>query len=110
MNAPREQRQQWAEDAKTQLTQAQRTRQNYDDLLRAAIAEHGDVVGTPTSGVYNPAFPDSIKDELRTLAHNIGEQVANAYVLWRMAGKRRYTLQPFAEDARKLKDGRISYY
>jgi hypothetical protein len=93
-----------------QLKEAQKTRQNYDDLLRAAIKEHGDVWGTPTSGCYNPAFPEPIKDELRTLAHNISQQVEHARSLWRKAGRRINTLRPFQDAAYRLKDGRVSYY
>lgn len=96
--------------AKDQLQNAQVTRQHYDDLLQAAIAAHGDMVGTPTSGIYNPAFPEHIKDELRTYAHNIGVQVQNAYELWRKAGRRQHTLRPYAWEAKKLKGGRVSYY
>lgn len=96
--------------AKDQLQNAQMSRQHYDDLLQAAITAHGDVADTPTSGVYNPAFPEHIKTELRTYAHNIGVQVENAYALWRKAGRRAHTLRPFADKARELKDGRTSYY
>lgn len=99
-----------AEDAIRQLQEAQRTRQHYDDLLQACIAAHGDVNGTPTSGCYNPAWPDPLKDELRTLAHNIGVQVDHAHALWRQSGRRRFTLWRIQDQYRKLKDGRISYY
>lgn len=98
--------------AKRQLDQAQRTRQNYDDLLQAAIAVHGDLPAGKSviSGIYADHFPETVKGELRTLAHNIGVQVINAYALWRKAGRRHHTLRPYADDARKLRDGRISYY
>lgn len=102
--------QHFTELALAQLREAQRTRQHYDDLLQAAIKAHGDVVGTPTSGCYNPALPGLIKDELRTLAHNIGVQVRQAREFWRRARRKRATFQRYAEDARKLADGRISYY
>lgn len=103
-------RDQLAQLALEQLKGAQRTRQNYDDLLQAAIAVHGHPTGTPTSGIYNEAFPDHIKDELRTLAHNIGVQVQAAYALWRRAGRKTFTLRPMAQKARQLRDGRESYY
>lgn len=92
------------------LAEAQRTRQHYADLLDAAIATHGDVTSTPISGVYNDKFPETIKVELRTLAHSISVQVDTAYIYWRKAGRRRDTLRPIAQEYRQLKDGRVSYY
>lgn len=101
-----------AEHAKAQLREAQRTRQSRHDLLTAAIEMFGDIPNgrTPVSGIYNPLFPDRIKDELRTLAENIGNQVEYAYRLWCDAGRRAHTLRPLAEEARKLRDGKVSYY
>jgi hypothetical protein len=96
--------------ALAQLKEAQKTRQHYDDLLQAAIAEYGDVEGTHTSGCYNPAFPEHIKEELRTLAQNIGRQVEYAYVLWHQTGRQPQTLRPYALDAYLLRDGRKSFY
>ena len=98
--------------AKRQLEQAQQTRQHYDDLLQAAILSHGDLPPgkSAISGIYAEHFPESIKNDLRTYAHNIGVQIEQAYALWRKAGRRMHTLRPFADAARVLKGGRISYY
>lgn len=93
------------------LAAAQDARVRYDALIQAAIADHGDLpIGmSATSGVYNTAWPEPVKDRARFYARLIGEHVQLAYECWKRAG-RRADFRPIAAQFRTLPDGRISYY
>lgn len=77
---------------------------------QTVIQQHGDVQGSHTSGCYNPAWPEQLKDRLRLLAHYIGECTARAYECWRAAGRKRETIRPWQDAARRLEGDRVSYY
>lgn len=70
------------------------------------FGDHGPLI----SGVVRDHFPDAIKDRLRFYARLIGEQTDQAVRLWQQAGRRIETLRPRLQDARRLPDGRVSYY
>lgn len=107
----KEERLQLAELAIKQLEECQKTRQNYDDLLQATIASMGDTdLGPLIAGIYSAKFPEHIKDELRTLAGNIGKQSEHSLMMWQQSGRRLHTWLRLAPKYRKLKDGRVSYY
>jgi len=89
---------------------AQHARASWADEVQANILQHGDVQGSHTSGCYNPAWPEDVKDRLRTLARYIGECTDRAYASWRAAGRKRDTIRPWQDAARRLEGGRASYY
>lgn len=92
------------------LVMAQRTRQSRDARLKWAIETYGDIVGMPISGIYGPHFPVEVQCRLRDDAQTIGNLTDNAMRRWRKAGRRPATLKPYLEMARRLDDGRRSYY
>lgn len=63
-------------------------RRRYDAAVKAAIKKYGDVKGTHTSGIYNPDFPEKVKDRLRELAVAPGELSDASVAHWAAAGKR----------------------
>lgn len=99
-----------AVDAVANLRQARDLRARRHALLLAAIDAYGDVQGTPTSGCYNPGFPEDVKDELRYLARQIGQLHDASLRAWRASGRRDVTWHAFAPDFRRLADGTVSYY
>lgn len=92
------------------LVKAQRTRQSYDARLHWAIQTYGDITSQPISGVYGEHFPESVKDRLRDEAQSLGRLTDEAMRHWRKAGRKQVTLKPYLEMARRLDDGRRSYY
>ncbi len=92
------------------LAAAQDCRQRYDQLLQGAIARYGDTQRAAISGIYADHFPEETKDQLRFYARLIGIQVDHAVELWRKAGRKRDTLRGYLREARRLEDGRESYY
>lgn len=96
--------------ALTELSVANDIRRTYDAALTLAIGVYGDVEGTPTAGIYNPDFPEIIKNTLRHYLRELNDANDRAIALWRKAGRRFKTLRPYYQAARELPNGRQSYY
>lgn len=94
----------------TWLVMAQRARQSWETRRQWAVNTYGDVSGNPTSGCYGPHFPAEVKNRLRFEARSIGLLETEACRHWRKAGRKQFTLKPYLEMARRLDDGRRSYY
>lgn len=57
-----------AELARIRQEQADRGEAEYHQAIEDAIAKYGDVeLGKHVSGIYNPNFPERVKDKLRSL-------------------------------------------
>jgi hypothetical protein len=63
-------------------------RRSYYKALDAAIKKYGDVKGPYVSGIYNPDFPETVKNRLRNLASAPGELSDASVAHWVAAGKR----------------------
>ncbi|HWH75946.1 MAG TPA: hypothetical protein VNT76_01195 [Candidatus Binatus sp.] len=55
------------------------------------VAAFGDGNGILISGVYRDHFPETVKTDLRTLAHTASDYLARSASHWRFAGKRLQT-------------------
>jgi hypothetical protein len=75
--------------AHTFAEHAGRFKREYGRVLRAAIKRYGDVKGTYTSGIYNPAFPERVKNRLRSLLREADEATAKSIAHWEASGRRK---------------------
>jgi len=75
--------------AHVRMDQAARAKRQYDEALSDAVRRYGDLKPgvRAVSGIYNPDFPEDVKDKLRSLKDWHVYQDA-ALVHWRAAGKR----------------------
>lgn len=67
---------------------AGRYKKAYGRYLTAAIKRYGDVKGTYTSGIYNPAFPERVKNKLRSLLREAGDATDKSIAHWEASGRR----------------------
>jgi hypothetical protein len=78
-----------ADLANIRMMQASAAESAYDKYLKYAIAHYGDLepgVGA-VSGIYNPAFPESVKEKLRSLKdYHVYRDAAQIH--WNASGRR----------------------
>lgn len=71
---------------------------SYSRALNAAISKYGDTHHI-ISGAYNEAFPEHVKNRLRSLAHGKTDLQSASQVHWKAAGKRAHWRDALGREA-----------
>jgi hypothetical protein len=74
--------------AREYLELARVTDRMHADTIARMVQTFGDGNGVLISGVYRDHFPETVKADLRTLAHTASDYLARSAAHWQFAGKR----------------------